>query len=101
MKTMCPPGYHHNGFVTTHTLGHMLYGYKLLVIIDSSFRATRSFANITRITSYINKFINQKRLQIIRYFMFSFMLCLILKEVKTISRSASSQNGLQIFENFF
>ena len=24
MKTMCPPGYHHNGFVATHTLGHMM-----------------------------------------------------------------------------
>ena len=24
MKTMCPPGYHHNGFVATHALGHML-----------------------------------------------------------------------------
>ena len=23
-KTMCPPGYHHNGFVTTHALGHMM-----------------------------------------------------------------------------
>ena len=23
MKTMCPPGYHHNGFVATHVLGHM------------------------------------------------------------------------------
>ena len=22
MKTMCPPSYHHNGFVATHTLGH-------------------------------------------------------------------------------
>ena len=27
MKTMCPPGYHHNGFVATHALGHMMYGY--------------------------------------------------------------------------
>ena len=26
MKTMCPSGYHHNGFVATHTLGHMKYG---------------------------------------------------------------------------
>ena len=26
MKTMCPPGYHHNGFVTTHALGQMMYG---------------------------------------------------------------------------
>ena len=25
MKTMCPPGYHHNGFVATHALGHMMY----------------------------------------------------------------------------
>ena len=23
MKTMRPPGYHHNGFVATHALGHM------------------------------------------------------------------------------
>ena len=27
MKTMYPPGYHHNGFVATHVLGHMTYGY--------------------------------------------------------------------------
>ena len=25
MKTMCPPGYHKNGFMTTHALGHMMY----------------------------------------------------------------------------
>ena len=31
MKTMCPPGYHHNGFVAAHALGHMMYGYILLV----------------------------------------------------------------------
>ena len=24
MKTMCPRGYHHNGFVATHALGHMM-----------------------------------------------------------------------------
>ena len=27
MKTMCPPGYHHNGFVATHALRHIMYGY--------------------------------------------------------------------------
>ena len=31
MKTMCPPVYHHNGFVATHALGHMMYDYPLLV----------------------------------------------------------------------
>ena len=24
MQTMCPPGYHHSGFVATHALGHEL-----------------------------------------------------------------------------
>ena len=31
MKTMCSPGYHHNGFVATHAFGHMMHGYTLLV----------------------------------------------------------------------
>ena len=31
MKTLCPPGYHHNVFVATHTIGHMMEGYRLLV----------------------------------------------------------------------
>ena len=30
-KRMCPSGYHHNGFVATNALGHMMYGYILLV----------------------------------------------------------------------
>ena len=34
MKTMYPPGYHHDGFVATHALGHMMYGYALLVPIN-------------------------------------------------------------------
>ena len=31
MKTVCPPGYHDNGFMATHAFGHMMYGYTLLV----------------------------------------------------------------------
>ena len=27
MKTMRPPGFHHNGFVATHALGHIIYIY--------------------------------------------------------------------------
>ena len=27
MKTMFPPGYHHNGIVVTYALGHMMYGH--------------------------------------------------------------------------
>ena len=34
MKAISPPGYHHNGFVATHALGHMIYGYTLLVHIS-------------------------------------------------------------------
>ena len=25
VKTMCPPGYRHSGFVATHAIGHMMY----------------------------------------------------------------------------
>ena len=32
MKTMCPPGYHHNGFVATHAFGHMTYGLAYIMI---------------------------------------------------------------------
>ena len=31
---MCTPGYHHNGFVATLALGHMIYGYTLLVPVN-------------------------------------------------------------------
>ena len=31
MKLMCPPGYHHNGFMATHALWYMMYSYTLLV----------------------------------------------------------------------
>ena len=31
METMCPRGYHHNGFVATHALWHMMYRSTLLV----------------------------------------------------------------------
>ena len=34
MKTMCSPGFHHNGFVATHALEHMMYGYTLLVPVN-------------------------------------------------------------------
>ena len=30
MKTMCPSGYHHNGFMATHALGQMIYSYTFL-----------------------------------------------------------------------
>ena len=33
MKTMCPPGHHHNGFVATHALRHMMYGIYIYIYI--------------------------------------------------------------------
>ena len=32
--TKCPPGYHNNGFMASHALGHMMYGYTLLVSMN-------------------------------------------------------------------
>ena len=34
MKIMCPPGYHHNGFVASHALVYILYRYTLLVPVN-------------------------------------------------------------------
>ena len=31
MKTIYHSGYHHNGFMVTHALWHMMYGYTLLI----------------------------------------------------------------------
>ena len=36
MKTMCPPGYHHNDFVATHSLGHMMYAVRCTVHMMST-----------------------------------------------------------------
>ena len=34
MKTMCPRGYHHNGLMATHALGHMCMScHKAIVVI--------------------------------------------------------------------
>ena len=30
VKTMSSPGYYHSGFVATHALGHMTYGFFIL-----------------------------------------------------------------------
>ena len=38
---MCPTAYHHNGIVETHALGHMMYGYTLLVPMNQSCRDNR------------------------------------------------------------
>ena len=36
MKTMCPPSSHHSVFVATHSFGHMMYSYTLLVPMNQS-----------------------------------------------------------------
>ena len=47
MKTMCPPGYHHNGFVATHPLGHMMYDIYTYIIFLCCFATTSSLFFIT------------------------------------------------------
>ena len=42
MKTMCPSGCHHNGFVATYALGHMMYGYTSLVPMNQRVLNTQS-----------------------------------------------------------
>ena len=50
MKTICPPGYHNNGFVATHALGHMISGYTLLVPMNQ--RALNKLSKEHNISGY-------------------------------------------------
>ena len=51
MKTMLLPGYHHNGFVAIHALGHMMYDHvpkcmsyhKSVVVINGRARCFHVF----------------------------------------------------------
>ena len=57
MKAMCPPGYHHNGFVATHALGHMMYGHvpkcmschKAIVVVTGRAHCFHDYIYITLI----------------------------------------------------
>ena len=53
MKTMCPPGYHHNGFVATHALGHMMYSYTHLASVRFEHSVCRGSLMTTYIYIYI------------------------------------------------
>ena len=45
-KTMYSASYHHNGFLVTHALGHIMYGYTSLVPVNQRFSSLVP-ANIT------------------------------------------------------
>ena len=51
MKTMWPPGYHDNGFMATHALEHMMYGYTLLIPMNQ--RVINKLSN--NLSTLINK----------------------------------------------
>ena len=51
MKTMYPPGYHHNGFMATIALGHMMYGYTLLLPMNQ--RVLNKLSKERNISVYI------------------------------------------------
>ena len=51
MKTMCRPSYHHNDFMATHALGHMMYGYTLLVPMNQRVLNKSSVMGYAHLTS--------------------------------------------------
>ena len=56
---MCPPGYHHNGFVATHALGHMMYNYAHLASVRFEHSVCRGSLMTTYIYIYICMYIYQ------------------------------------------
>ena len=53
MKTMCPPGYHHNGFVATYALAHMMYGYGYAHLASMRFEHSVCHGSLMTIYIYI------------------------------------------------
>ena len=64
------------------------------MLINSIFKVTTGLANVTRITSCTDKFINYKRLQKIWYFIFSWELFINFKRSKNNFK-------ISIFEELF
>ena len=50
MKTVCPPGYHHNGFVETNAFRHMMYGSTFLVPMNQ--RALNKLSKVHNISDH-------------------------------------------------
>ena len=50
---MFPPVYHHNGFVATHAVGHMLYGYTSLVPVNQ--RVLNKLSKECNVSQYFMK----------------------------------------------
>ena len=53
MKTMCPPGYNHNGFVATYALAHMMYGYGYAHLASMRFEHSVCHGSLMTIYIYI------------------------------------------------
>ena len=49
-KIMCPPGYHHNGFVEPTAFGQVIYSYTLLVPMNQ--RVLNKLSNESTISVY-------------------------------------------------
>ena len=47
IKTMCPPGYYHNGFMATHALGQMMYCYNTLQHVPKCMSCNKAIMVIT------------------------------------------------------
>ena len=64
MKTMCPPGYHHKGFVATHALGHMMYGTVNRNIYISFGCSSKELEKLLNAKKIRNRMINTKRVRL-------------------------------------
>ena len=51
MKRMHPPGYHHNGFVATHALGHRMYRRvpKCMMVITGRAHCFHDYVHLTSV----------------------------------------------------
>ena len=57
MKTMCPRSYHHDGFVATHALRHMMYGWATVHHVPKCMSCHKAIVVITGREHYFHDYI--------------------------------------------
>ena len=62
IKTMCPPGYHHNGFVATDALGHMYLDNSVFGHFSCGVSCSQSIRMLLRTAIFAQYFIDTELL---------------------------------------
>ena len=103
IKTMCAPVHHHNDFLATLVLGHMMYGYTLLVPMNIYYIVTLHafYMNLTKYKLNYKKSSRQKYACARARVCVCVCVCVYCSFISHKNRGLKSRNFLADFLKFF